>query len=361
MQCRNCEVVFIGSTEWMDDPDQPHSGPESAPPRGHRSTSAPAPFPGRQIAVTAGCAAGIILAILLVWYYQGTKRLQVRGPDGELVFDKRVNKEEADRIIKELQERYDAREAEPVDQSPPEGQGRERGEAGSRRREAPDLMPGGNAPKPAKTIVEPSRARWGQARTDPKIDVTVNRTPFQDSSSGHLIGTATNNHDYPLRRLDISVRVLTSDHQQIRTLRTSCQYVPPGATVPFSIPYANLPPDQAYRLVPIAAGERAERGEVYRRIDPSDCRREVRGKIIRITGKVRNPASRAVKDVRIHCDFFTVRGVYAGSAAGGLEGERTSIPSREWGFFAVEFDTTGTRLLPQVIERFLPCLIAREP
>ena len=27
VQCRNCEVVFIGSTEWMDDPDAPTPQP----------------------------------------------------------------------------------------------------------------------------------------------------------------------------------------------------------------------------------------------------------------------------------------------------------------------------------------------
>ena len=149
---------------------------------------------------------------------------------------------------------------------------------------------------------------------------------------GHVVlaGRMHNGHDYALARANLTIVARDGKGRELGRQTTVCRWVPAGQVVPFSVDFLGLPEGRTARFDSAASVTRLAWNKACLRIDPNVCRLEPDSlaRTITVTGVARNYGSRAIRDVKVYCSFYTKSGEYRGTAAGSLEGTDRIEPGK---------------------------------
>ncbi len=352
LRCPNCGAVFLPSAGLRSKPIQPP--PPRKPPagdsaEGHKDNqSRPKRRSHGPIFVVGFFAIASIAAIIGGWYFASYPYVEVRDSRGKVIFKGRVSTDEAKRLRERARREEQDRKAK-IDKEAPAA-----GETQRKPRKAPRL------PKPPRAGLQQQLKAQQGVQSDPNLVVFVTWYAPHGGADGYLIGEVQNTYDHALSKLAVAVDVMSPGGQRLDRFLGGYQYVPPKAAMPFSIKYANLPPEEIGQLVATVTSTRTASNELCWQIDPTECRQEIDGSVFRLKGRTRNRSDQTVKDVKIYCDFFDGQSVRLGSAVGTLDDKPAAIAPGEYAFFTVEFDTTGREFLPQFIERVVARAVGRK-
>ncbi|MBI5725736.1 MAG: hypothetical protein HZA50_17385 [Planctomycetes bacterium] len=138
--------------------------------------------------------------------------------------------------------------------------------------------------------------------------------------SGDIVGTFTNNYDYPLASVTITIQAF--DGQATKDLKPPATVlnVPPKAKLPFHVAIGGEDAPKAHLANPKSkvVVKKAPADQVLWVVSDArfDNKTEDGKTTIRVVGKVRNTTGQLLMNVKLYCDFYTGDGQYAGSAEG---------------------------------------------
>ncbi|MDY6914663.1 MAG: hypothetical protein SVT52_09450 [Planctomycetota bacterium] len=314
----------------------------------------PASWP---IIVVAIGLLGTFAGLAAAWYFQKHPHVVEYDDYGQVVFRGRVTRSQYNEIQARNKQRKEARE-----KGLPAPAGKRNVVAiGASAKPAPPPVRAPAAAKPPKAL-SIKRSIPLRVQHDPKLTV-VGPNPVESEVPGHgsLVGKVRNGYDAVLESLEIEVLLLDATGRRFYCGRTVVRWVPPFASVPFSMDYSGISTGRIHKVVSAAVGTRAAPDVVCWSIPEAHCRHEFDSTTgtVTVCGKTKNTSGHNLRDVKIYCDFLTDQGIYLVTATGSLD-EYTSIKAGGSELFTVTFKPLTAGILPQVVSRLVVRLVGRK-
>ena len=323
----------------------------------HRTAGWTNPLPLVAVAIATVC---IIAGVFIAWYLTNYRYVEIRTPDGRVVFADRVTEREAKKIREDELDKYEEQMAKV--------------EAQKAAMEAA-AEPKPTASRTIRTTDKPSprgiKIRIA-AHSDPKIRMTTNHRELSDEKRGELLGELLDEdrgmiaghllskYTGTLRSVEIVAELFDTDEKKLKTLTTTRMNVLAGKPIGFVLVYDGVPAFDISTIVVDAVANQATRLDVAMEVAATDCEMNIDGTSVVITGRVRNTMPTALRQIEIHCDFTAAEGVYLGSARGRIEDSLTELAPGEWAFFTAKFNPSVVGRMSQAAEGFSVVLIGRK-
>lgn len=302
------------------------------------------------IAVALGTV-GIMAGIFLGWYLANYRYVEIRTPDGKVVFADRLTKRQAEKIRQDELDKYEQRMAEI------EATVAKRAEASGKTPTHPtEARATGTTDNPEPTGIEFRIAE----HSDPKIRIVTNHRKLSGEGRGLIVGNLLSGHGETLRSVEIAAELFDAENKKLKTLTTTRLHVPAKRPTGFVLVYEGVPAGDIAAIVIDAVANQATRLDIALKVSRKDCEMNIDGGTVVITGRVRNTTPTAIRQVEVHCDFMAAHGVYLGSARGEIEDGLTELAPGEWAFFTAKFAPSVVGRIGQAVEDFSAVLIGRK-
>ena len=325
---------------------------EPTPPKpyGRRPKAGPPRWP---VVVVAGCTAGVMAGVILLWYLANYRQVEVRNPDSGVVLRERMTVEDAERLRGAIETEYQAKRAEAV-------------------RDIAEAEPAAEAPA---GTVDYMSTRDAAGRREAHLPFAVEIAPDSDQAieltfSAPRAGMdgayvlpvlAGNNHGTALGALTITAELANAGGARIATLTASCEQLPAGGKAGLVMALAGVSLDEVASMTLSASGKPADPDQQCWQADSGDYEVRVSGARVLVAGRISSPGGGELHDVSVACDFYTAGGEYIGSSPGRLVGESISIPAGLTSEFEAQFDPSPSGFLPEAVAGASLRIVGRTP